>query len=186
MIFDQPRTAEKAQSGIGTLIILIAAILVATIAAGVFFDVAGLFSSETSATSEDVSQQLDGRLDVVSVSGSVSGSTIETVNVTVKLSSDRGTVDLRDATLQWVGPSSVETLTAGSGAVSTFTITAHGDSSPVLDSETDRATLTITPAAFGPTLEAGDVVTLTLTTRSETVYRIQVPADLSRESSVSL
>jgi flagellin-like protein len=186
MIPDRPHASEKAQSGIGTLIILIAAILVATIAAGVFFDVAGFLGGETSATSEDVSQQLDGRLEPVSVSGTVSGTTIETVNVTVKLNSDRGTVDLRDATLQWVGSTDVETLTAGSGVGATFAITAYGGSDPVLDDGTDRATLTIRPSEFGPPLEASDVVTITLITQSETVYRIQVPTDISRESSVSL
>jgi flagellin FlaA/flagellin FlaB len=116
----------------------------------------------------------------------VSGTTIETVNVTVKLNSDRGTVDLRDATLQWVGSTDVETLTAGSGVGATFAITAYGGSDPVLDDGTDRATLTIRPSEFGPPLEASDVVTITLITQSETVYRIQVPTDISRESSVSL
>ena len=179
---------DRAQSGIGTLIILIAAILVATIAAGVFFDVAGLLEGRTVETSSDVSQQLDGRLEPVAVSGTVSGTTIDRVNVTVKLASGSGTVDLRDITIQWVGESDVATLTWNGTTTTgaTFVITPHGDTGPVLDAATDRATLTVDPEDFGPALEAGDVVTLILITRAEKTYRLRVPDELGGRSSVSL
>lgn len=182
------RPGAKAQAGIGTLIILIAAILVATIAAGVFFDVAGLLEGQTASTSEDVSRQLDGRLEVVAAAGTVSGDSIDTVNVTVKLASDGGTIDLRDVTIQWVRSAGVETLVwnGSDDGGATFEITTYGDSDPVLDDSRDRATLTIQPESFGPPLQAGDVVTLTIITRAEVVYRLRVPDPLDRESSVSL
>ncbi|MEF8785934.1 MAG: archaellin/type IV pilin N-terminal domain-containing protein [Haloarculaceae archaeon] len=182
------RHADRAQSGIGTLIILIAAILVATMAAGVFFDIAGLLQGETESTSEGVSQQFDGRLEIVSVSGEVSNDTVDRVNVTVKLSSDSGTADLSAATIQWIGPAGVETLTwdGENTTGSTFGITVFGRSDTVLDAGTDRATFTIDPETFGPALEPGDVVTITIGTDSELVYRLQVPRSLEGRSTVGL
>lgn len=178
---------QRAQSGIGTLIILIAAILVATIAAGVFFDITNLLSGQTSSTSEDVSDRIDGRLGIVSVSGQVSGETVDTVNVTVKLASDAGRVDLRVVTVQWIGPDRTATLTwaGGNETGPTFELTSYG-TGPVLDESGDRATLTIDPASVGSTLETGDVVTITVVSRSEVIYRLRVPDSVSGESSVSL
>ncbi|WP_340097869.1 archaellin/type IV pilin N-terminal domain-containing protein [Salinibaculum salinum] len=180
--------ADRAQSGIGTLIILIAAILVATMAAGVFFDVAGLLQGETASTSEGVSQQFDGRLEIVSVSGEVSDDTVDRVNVTVKLSSDSGTADLSAATIQWIGPAGVETLTwdGQNTTGSTFGITVFGRPDTVLDAGTDRATFTIDPETFGSALEPGDTVTITIGTDSELVYRLRVPRSLEGKSTVGL
>lgn len=180
--------ADRAQSGIGTLIILIAAILVATMAAGVFFDIAGLLQGETESTSEGVSQQFDGRLEIVSVSGEVSNDTVDRVNVTVKLSSDSGVADLSSATIQWIGPAGVETLTwDGENTTGpTYGVTVFGGPDPVLDSGTDRATFTIDVETFGPALEAGDVVSITITTNSELVYRLQVPRSVVGRSTVAL
>ncbi|WP_302081722.1 archaellin/type IV pilin N-terminal domain-containing protein [Salinibaculum rarum] len=188
MTFLEHARTNRAQSGIGTLIILIAAILVATMAAGVFFDIAGLLQSESASTSEGVSQQLEGRLEIISVSGEVSSGTVDRVNVTVKLSSDSGVTDLRAATIQWIGPRGAETLT-WSGQDSTgpsFNITTFGSPEPVLDAGTDRATFTIDLETFDSTLEPGDVVTLTIVTNTELVYRLQVPRSLSGRSTVGL
>jgi len=173
--------------GIGTLIILIAAILVATIAAGVFFDVAGLLQSKSSSTSDDVSRQLDGQLEIVSVSGTVTNERVDTVNVTVALSSSSGTVDLRAVTIQWVGTDSETLVWSGSDESGpTFDVTTYGNEDPVLTRDTDRATFTIDPDSFGSALTEGDTVRVTVVTRSEVTYRLVVPRSLSNRSVVSL
>jgi flagellin-like protein len=179
---------EKAQSGIGTLIILIAAILVATMAAGIFFDVAGLLSGQTQATSEDVSNQFEGQLEIVTVAGQISGDTVDLVNITVRLPSDNAAVDLRDATIQWVGPTDVRTYTwTGSGTDPSFDATILGGSgNKILDGGTERAILTIDPTESGAALNEGESVSITIITSAETAYRLHVPRSLPDRSSVEL
>jgi flagellin-like protein len=199
---------DRAQSGIGTLIILIAALLIAAATAGVFFETAGLFRGETESTSEDVSNQLSGRLDVLAVSGQVyDGRVIEVVNITVKPSGDRA-VDLRRATLQWVGPSgAADIVWAGSNASGpTFGITMESTADGalgVLTAESDRTRIEVAPgdginattridgervdiADTGPALEPGERVLVDILTESRTTYRLRVPEILRDNETVGL
>lgn len=180
---------ETAQSGIGTLIILIAVILVATMTVGVFFDVAGLLSGETSSTSEDISDQFSGRAQIVAVAGHVSNGTIDRVNITVKPSSGDGVIDLREAAVQWLGPGSVQTYVwrgANQTGNPTFELTTYngGNTPGVLARETDSATLVVEPV--GDPLEEAETVTFTLLTDAEQQYQFRVPDPLPDRSSVGL
>lgn len=199
------RREDRAQAGIGTLIILIAALLVAAIAVGVFFETTGFLSGKTTTTSDDVNDQLTGRLDIVAVTGEVHNGTVEVVNITVKPADD-GAVDLRDATIQWVGPSEASTLVwAGRDATRpNFGITMVGGSSQrILNAATDRATITIDPGTAvnatttidgqtvdivepGPALRENDQVALALTTDSTTRYQIRVADSLDGRNRVGL
>jgi archaellin len=199
------KPAEKAQSGIGTLIILIVALLIATTTAGVLFEVTGLLQGETGSASDDAADQLSGQLAVVAATGDVENGTIEVITLTVKTDGS-GTVDLRDATIQWVGPSGATTLVwAGSNSSGpSFGATlVNGDGPPVLTRESDRASLVIDPGTAvnatttidgrtvdieetGPALEANTQVDLSLVTESTTTYRILVPVSLEGKSRVNL
>ena len=187
MSSDDRPTDERAQSGIGTLIILIAAILVATMTVGVFFDVAGLLSGQTSSASEDISDTFDGRVTIVAVSGHVANGEIDRVNVTIKPSSNDASVDLRAASVQWVGPSGVRTYVwnGSDDGGPTFGVTTYNDGGPegVLSSDTDRATLTIEPPA---PLADSDRVSFTLVGETEISYRFRVPSPLPARSTVGL
>lgn len=196
-------SSGRAQAGIGTLIILIAALLIAAMAAGVFFETAGVLEGQTQETSDDVSGQLNGRIDVIVVSGQVQDGEIEVVNLTVK---SGGTVDLREVTIQWLGPSTTETLVwAGSDSDGpTFGVTmVEGDDDWVLDEDTDRAVLTIDPGTginatttidgetvdieeTGPPLQENDEVTVNVVTDSQTTYDIRVPQSLGSSGTVEL
>jgi archaellin len=190
------------------LIILIAALLIAATTAGVFFETAGLFRGETESTSEDVSNQLSGRLDVLAVSGRVyDGTAVEVVNITVKPSGDRP-VDLRRATLRWLGPSGATDIvwagTDPSGPTFGITMESTSDRTPgVLTAESDRATITVDPgddinattridggtvdiASTGPALEPGEEVVLDILTESRTTYRLRVPEILRGNETVGL
>lgn len=200
-------SVDRGQSGIGTLIILIAALLVAAATAGVFFETTGLFRGDTESTTEDVSNQLSGRLDVVTVSGRVYNETVEVVNITLKRSGG-GRVDLRNATLNWVGPSgAADVVWAGkntSGAAFGITMVSDsGGTAGVLDADTDRATVTLDPgdrinattridgervdiADTGPALEPGQRVLIDILTESRATYRIRVPEILRGNETVGL
>ena len=183
------RGGERAQSGIGTLIILIAAILVATIAVGVFFDIAGLLEGKSQTTSEDINQQFTNQLEIVTVSGRISGDTVDLVNVTVKPASDSGTADLRDVVVRWIGPDGARTYTwAGSETAGpNFTVTVFGDAGETtLSDETDYATLTLDPTDGGTALAEGETATVTLISSSEVTYRLRVPRPLPGKASVEL
>jgi len=201
------RTSTRAQAGVGTLVILIAAMLIAALTVGVFFETAGTFQTETEDTSDDVTDQLTGRLEVIAVSGQVAnGSTIELVNITVK-SADGRAIDLQEGTIQWVGPSGSASLVwAGkrtNGPTFGITMVESSTERRVLTGETDRATLTVDPGNAinattringtvvdigdtGPGLQPGERVLVELLTESSTSYRITVPDRLSDNETVSL
>lgn len=195
-MFRPPQQPERAQAGIGTLIIFIAMILVAAIAAGVFFDITGSLRGSASETSQQSADQVTTRLEVINVVGTDVTDTVDTVEITVRSASGSGIIDIGSTTIQWLGPSGSVDLRLGATADATqFAMdTARDEDSSIADSDTlngpkDRATLRFDAAAIGGQgLGAGSTVTLSMTTGTggtTTVY-ISVPEPLSPGSSVSL
>ena len=104
---------ERGQVGIGTLIVFIAMVLVAAIAAGVLINTAGFLQSQAEATGEDSTDLVSERLSVTSSVGIVedaSDGTLEEIRLTVTGSPGADNIDLRDTTLQAVGPDGQENL----------------------------------------------------------------------------
>lgn len=194
----------RAQIGLGTIIVLIAVLLVAVTTVGVFFEVAGTLQGDTETAGDATADRFTGRLEVVAATGTVQDGTVEVVNVTVGQATNRGVTDLREATVQWVGPAGAETLVwAGTDeAGPTFGITPVRDddgSGRVLTSDSDRAVLTIDPGPginatteidgetvdirqVGPALEPGETVAVDVVTDETTSYRLRVPLTLEGES----
>jgi flagellin FlaB len=194
-----PIKKDRGQVGIGTLIVFIAMVLVAAIAAGVLINTAGFLQSSAEESGTGASEQTTNRLEVAgSVTGVEDGSDddIETVNINVKRESGAGNVDLEDATIQFIGPSEVSTLTQDSGGDG-FTVSEVKDDdgsisgSTVLNDDTDVAQISITfNSLTNPSVSdmgPGDSATLTITTDAggETEVRITVP-DTIQSSSVTL
>ena len=195
-MFRPTEQPERAQAGIGTLIIFIALLLVAAIAAGVFFDITGSLRGSASETSQQSEAQVTARLEVINVVGTDVTDTVGTVEITVRSASGGGVIDIGSTTVQWLGPSGATDLQLGATADATqFAMeTARDDDGSIADSDTlnapsDRATLRFDAAAIeGSGLGAGATVTLAMTTGTggtTTVY-ISVPEPLSPSSSVSL
>ena len=192
-----PSTSERAQVGIGTLIVFIAMVLVAAIAAGVLINTAGFLQSSAEQTGDESQNQVTNRVQVVSKTGVVAAGNneaISTVKLSVKRSSGADDIDLSSATVQWLGPEGETDLThADSPSATTFNVTAVQDesgSAPILDEKSDLFKIRIDASAIlsGDGLGEGDSVELKITTSSGAteILRLRVPSSLSGDEAVTL
>ncbi|MEZ3144874.1 archaellin/type IV pilin N-terminal domain-containing protein [Halobaculum sp. MBLA0143] len=194
----------RAQAGVGTLILLVALLLIAAVAAGVFLEVSQVFQSQSSETGEDVRQQLTGELSVVAATGDVTtvgGTTgVSRVRLIVTAGGSGQRLAVDESLLVWAGPDGTYQLTAADDADNPATIDGEqfaytavrdeDDSAPIVNSRADRIALVVDPGTFGGSavLEAGESVTVTIvsTTGSRTVVRLSVPTSISDGESVAL
>ncbi|WP_435126206.1 archaellin/type IV pilin N-terminal domain-containing protein [Halobaculum sp. D14] len=192
---------ERGQVGIGTLIVFIAMVLVAAIAAGVLINTAGFLQSKAQATGEQSAQQVSDRLQAISTTGHVdtTNSTIDKVNVTVSQAPGAGEIDLRNATVNWIGPDGTYTIVhanvsdAATNADSDFSVTQVKDadnSVPVLNDADDRLKMTfdLTGSDSPDTLSEGESVTIKINTMAgaTTAVRFTVPESLNGKQGVEL
>ncbi len=195
----QERLNNRGQVGIGTLIVFIAMVLVAAIAAGVLINTAGFLQSKSEQTGQDSSAQVSNRVQVVSGFGNVvddgNGSeVVDQIELTVMRGSGSDDINLSTATIEWIGPNKATTLVKGDNATAdNFSVSSIKDedgSSPVLNSQDDRFTITMDAAQISNTdgLGEGQTVELRLTTQygAVTLYRANVPQSLSQESAVTV
>ena len=169
---------NRAQVGIGTLIVFIAMVLVAAIAAGVLVNTAGFLQATAEDTGQESVDQVTERLDVINQHATVnsSGEGIGFLNLTVGLASGAGAVDMDDTTVKYISDSEVRTLTNSSDATAgdtVFKVTAieetdSDDSYGVLNSDEDRYEVVINSTAIEPDngLTASEAVQLEITTQA--------------------
>ncbi|MFB6232987.1 MAG: archaellin/type IV pilin N-terminal domain-containing protein [Haloarculaceae archaeon] len=191
---------HRAQVGIGTLIVFIAMILVATITAGVLVETAGLLQSQTEVTGEESSSQVSDRVQVINAVGTVSGDRIEYINLTVAKATGSDDVALENATIQYVDTKQTVNLVhedrqQGSASVGTFSTRGVADddgslADGVLNDPDDRAIIEInmTTDSFSSQLEESESASLSITARGggETRVTLSVPQSLSQSDTVSL
>lgn len=96
---------DRAEVGIGTMIVFIATILVAAIAAGVLISTSQKLQAKSTQTGNEATANVVGTLEVVSVQGVRSGTTsadlIEEVDIVVRLASGADPVDLSALVIQF-------------------------------------------------------------------------------------
>ncbi len=195
------RSDRRGQVGIGTLVVFIAMVLVAAIAAGVLINTAGFLQSQSERTGEQSSERVTERLTVISETGIVgnsqdtdSGREVETLEISVKRAPGAGDIDLREATIDFIGPLGSADLTWADRMAfgsSHFETSAVKGSAPTLSNDGDVIKIQIFFDHDGDAvdvLEAGDSATLDITTRSGGTTRvgIEVPNSLAGEEAVRL
>jgi flagellin FlaB len=208
----ESETEMRAQTGISTLILLIAAILVSVMAVGVFFETTGFLEEKTAETGDESLSQITDRIEILGISGHVSANeTIETVNITMEMTSDGASLDSHALLLTWIGPNGSARITYAGGAnqtAATYGVRFPVDqdtSEPVLNSG-DVMILTLNPGTgmnatttttegdrlalgtTGPALEPGETVRLSILTPdgSTLTTDIQVPRYPSPNGTTSL
>lgn len=197
--------SNRARIGVGTLVVFLSMALVASIAAGVLIDATGVLEGQAPGTETDSGSPAPDGLLVIGQTGThFEGGVVGAVNLTVAAGPGADPIDLRDATVSWVGPSGAYDVrhreASATGAGPTFRVTplGGGDGSPsVLEGPDDRAVLTFDlgetddvpgVAEFGRGLEAGTVVKVTLSTGDgrTTATRLEVPRSIGDRTVVVL
>lgn len=192
-----PTRGTSGQVAVGTLVIFIALTLVTVATAAVLFDTAGILQSQASDTGDDTSSRLSDRLDVVATTGAnITDREIKEVEVVLADSPEGSSVDLRNVTVQWLGPDVGTTLVHEDNAAAgqdTFSTVSYADPDgtfPLLTSTEDRYALRFEPGVvFSDSgLTESDSVDLTLVTPSGATLpiRISVPQSLAGKDSVEL
>ena len=206
---------DRGQVGIGTLIVFIALVLVAAIAAGVLINTAGFLQSQAEQTGQESTEQVSNGIQVNSITTVVDqpNNGIGVLELRVGLAPGSSSVDLTEATIQWVGESNSETISIDSGGSPTTAYSASGttvtatsnaeipnDQNAVLNNPEDRTTIVIVGDVAGVSLDngdqlpddlpltSGDEATITITTQdgAQTTAEIDVPRVLSSGEGLSL
>jgi flagellin FlaB len=203
-----PHKRDRAQVGIGTLIVFIAMVLVAAIAAGVLINTAGFLQSQSEQTGQQSSSQVSDRLQVVNVVGDHIEDDVRevpVVNITVAKAPGAEDIDLNTTTMQWISSDQIVDLTHadrnnGEPDFNSTIIQDDDDSisdSLVLNSQDDRARITLELHDMGwsnvntsevNNLTEGQEVTIEITTQAggTTTATLTTPDSLSGKSSVNL
>jgi flagellin FlaB len=84
---------EDADIGIGTLIIFIAMVLVAAVAAAVLIQTSGILQQKAQQTGKEATAEVSSNLKIVSITGNVSGTTIDYLTVLAEISAGGSPID---------------------------------------------------------------------------------------------
>lgn len=185
---------RRAQIGAGTIVILIAVLIVAATTAGVLFNVTDSLQSEASMTGAAVGDEVDANLRVAAVTGRVNQSrdpaALETLRIVVATDGAAGGVDLGKASLLVETAAGTRTLQYGpDGPVegSTFRVDSLVDpdgSVPLVDGPDERAAIVIAT----PSLTVGDQiqVDISLASGATRTVRVTVPERIQGTSALTL
>jgi archaellin len=184
---------SRAQIGAGTLLILIAVLIVAATTAGVLFDVTDLLTAEAETTQRGVSSEVSTPLEEVAVTGRMNTSTEPTTlhqaNFIVA-GTDGPVVPLDEASVRLETPGTSHLLQYSSRDPvrnESFAVVPKRDadrSVPIINDQSDRFAIVVSM----PPVKAQEWVTLRVTTErgaSKTI-RARIPRNNANSSSVLL
>lgn len=194
----------RAQVGIGTVVVFVVMLFVASISAGVLFNTTSVASTPAGVGGQESGAGVSNGLVVVGQTGTaVTEDGIGRVNLTVTAGSATDEIDLSETTVTWVGPAGSYNVAHGStGATGDArfhvrTRSDPNDSAPVVDSRDDRLVLSFdlgrsddvaAVGEFGERLGPGDQALLVITTGEGDTNRVRLaaPRSLGRRPAVVL
>lgn len=91
---------EKAQAGVGTLIIFIAMVLVAAVAAAVLIQTSGVMQAKSTSTTKEAAAAIGENIAVESVDGINANSILTDLNITIKVAAGGSAMDLSKVLLK--------------------------------------------------------------------------------------
>jgi len=207
---------DRAQVGIGTLIVFIAMVLVAAIAAGVLINTASMLQQRAEMTGKQATEQTSAGLNIVAAYGNVtqSGTSryVDFINLTVKFRPGSQDIDLGNLTVEYLDENAYGILTCDvsasgrqsiSGTVdwgSKFVVTwikdddgslqTNGNSNPVMNSKEDTAKIYIKISSIRGDNGLGEGKTASIrlipTVGAKTEYSVVVPESLFGKNKIDL
>jgi len=201
---------DRAQVGIGTLVVFMAMILVAAMAATTLVDVGGMLQSKGHATGEEATGQVTNGVRVTgafaevtpNADDAVTNGTVSEVQVVVGKAAGSGIINVTRATVDWIGPKRGTSLAYTSGTTDSQSFTTRnvsGDDAKTLVEASDRIEIVINATAVEENVDdfagyddelvgltAGDEAKLLVTTQygATTTYWVNVPESLAGRSAV--
>lgn len=183
---------NRGQIGIGTLVLLIATLLIATTTVGVLVHATDVLQSQSEQVNRDIATQTSSRVSVIATTGIVSTdnatSGVDQLRIIVKRDGGDHPLNLSDVLINLQGNRG-RPLSYSGGTHSelhqTFGVEPLRDedkSVPLLDQSTDRAALVIATSSLAPT----SALTIELILPSGTTYpvNVRIPPSLENESAV--
>ena len=184
---------SRGQIGAGTIVILIAVLIVAATTAGVLFNVTGVLQSQAGSAGDTVSSEVEKPIQIVAITARVDETAdprvVNRTRAVVALDG-AGAVDLDEATVQLRTTAAHDTLVySPSGPVEgeSFGIDPVVDpdgSAPTLSESADRFALVTETAPLGP--DDRVTVEIMLETGASESIEVRIPDRIESESAVTL
>lgn len=186
--------SSRGQISAGTVLILIAVLIVAATTAGVLFNVTDSLRSEATGTGAAVQSDVQSPLRVAAITGRIDQAheppVISELRVVVAQEETTRPIDLGEATVHLESSDAIQSLEYsrnGPTADSTFgvvPIVDPGESAPLLDGAADRYAVVIDTPSLAESEQL--LVTITLQSGATKRVRLTVPQRLGSETAVSL
>jgi flagellin FlaB len=163
------RRNDQAEVGIGTMIVFIAAVIVAAIAAAVLVNTAGNLQRKASETGDETTQEVSGNVFVRDIVGGVDTNLdtdkINEVNLTVALAPGADPVDLEQLHIRWQDNGTLQELSFNghSGSASDTTCSQFSDGFCIINVKEE------TNSNYH-VLEKGDTVHLSIAMKGHSEY----------------
>ncbi|KCZ71137.1 archaeal flagellin-like protein [Candidatus Methanoperedens nitroreducens] len=184
---------NKADVGIGTLIIFIAMVLVAAVAAAVLIQTSGVLQQKAQTTGKEATAEVSSNIKIDSVVGNLNSTgNIEILNVTVSLSAGGTDIDMDKIIVRYVNETTSRTLNhSGTASTTAFSYSEERYVSGINDKVLqpgDLGVITIDLNATGQALEVRKKGTITIIPETGTpvLKDIVAPATFGTKTMIQL